>query len=139
LSPTGALIGVFVFTWLLTELITNYTAAAIMFPLPMAIAGQWGNDPMPFVMAVVFGASASFLSPFGYQTNLMVYTIGNYRVSDYIKFGLPILLVYSSIAIACYCNSSSRKVFLSILYITLHISPTAFVLYIKHLKQLITK
>lgn len=99
LSPIAALIGVFVLTWLMTELVTNNAAAAIMFPLAMAISSQWGDDYMPFVMAVAFGASASFLSPYGYQTNLMVYTAGNYRVVDYLKFGLPVLVVYGSIAL----------------------------------------
>lgn len=99
LTPLGALIAVFVLTWLFTELVTNNAAAAIMFPLAMAISSQWGNDHLPFVMAVAFGASASFLSPYGYQTNLMVYTAGNYKVTDYIRFGMPILLAYSSVAI----------------------------------------
>lgn len=99
LTPLGALTGVFLLTWLFTELITNNAAAAIMFPLAMAISSQWGNDHLPFVMAVAFGASASFLSPFGYQTNLMVYTAGNYCVADYLKFGLPVLIGYSITAI----------------------------------------
>ncbi|GAB3108949.1 SLC13 family permease [Aestuariicella hydrocarbonica] len=99
LSPLGALIGVFIMTWLLTELITNNAAAAIMFPLALAISGQWGDNYMPFVMAVAFGASASFISPYGYQTNLMVYTAGNYRMADYFKLGLPILLAYSAISL----------------------------------------
>ncbi|WP_439135125.1 SLC13 family permease [Pseudomaricurvus sp.] len=99
LSPLGALIGVFLMTWLFTELVTNNAAAAIMFPLAMAISGQWGDDYMPFVMAVAFGASASFVSPYGYQTNLMVYTAGNYRMTDYFKLGLPMLVVYSVVSL----------------------------------------
>lgn len=99
LSPLGALIGVYLMTWLFTELVTNNAAAAIMFPLAMAISGQWGDNYMPFVMAVAFGASASFVSPYGYQTNLMVYTAGNYRMSDYFKLGMPIFVVYSVIAV----------------------------------------
>lgn len=99
LSPLGALIGVFFLTWLFTELVTNNAAAAIMFPLAMAVSSQWGDSYMPFVMAVAFGASASFISPYGYQTNLMVYTAGNYRIADYVKLGLPVLLMYSVIAL----------------------------------------
>ncbi len=99
LSPLGALIGIFALTWLLTELVTNNAAAAIMFPLAMALSSQWGHQYLPFVMAVAFGASASFLSPYGYQTNLMVYSAGNYRIVDYLKFGLPVMVVYASIAI----------------------------------------
>ncbi len=99
LTPMMALIGVFVIAWLLTEMITNNAAAAIMFPLAIAVSSQWSSNYMPFVMAVAFGASASFLSPYGYQTNLMVYTAGNYRVSDYIKLGTPLLLVYGAISL----------------------------------------
>jgi di/tricarboxylate transporter len=99
LPPLGALIGVFLLTWLLTELVTNNAAAAIMFPLALAVSSQWGDQYLPFVMAVAFGASASFLSPYGYQTNLMVYSAGNYRIGDYLKFGLPVLLVYAVVAI----------------------------------------
>ena len=52
-------------------------------------------DPRPFIMAVVFGASASFISPYGYQTNLMVYNAGNYKLSDFVRVGLPLSVVYS--------------------------------------------
>jgi len=96
LSPLMALVAVFIISWLLTEMITNNAAAAIMFPLAIAVSSQWSADYMPFVMAVAFGASASFLSPYGYQTNLMVYTAGNYRISDYVKLGAPLLLVYAT-------------------------------------------
>ncbi|MYM65144.1 SLC13 family permease [Pseudomaricurvus sp. HS19] len=99
LSPLGALIGVFILTWLFTELVTNNAAAAIMFPLAMALSSHWGESYMAFVMAVAFGASASFLSPYGYQTNLMVYTAGNYRLLDYLKLGLPLLFTYSVVSV----------------------------------------
>mgnify|MGYP000674913344 CR=1 FL=1 len=95
----GAFVGVFLATLILTELITNNAAAAIIFPIAFGTAQQFGVDAMPFVMAVAFGASASFLSPFGYQTNLMVYSAGNYQVKDYFKFGLPVSMVYSATAI----------------------------------------
>lgn len=95
----GAFVGVFFATLLLTELVTNNAAAAIIFPIALATAQQYGADPMPFVMAVAFGASASFLSPFGYQTNLMVYSAGNYSIKDYVKLGLPVSIVYSITAL----------------------------------------
>lgn len=95
----GAFIGVFVMTWLLTELITNNAAAALVFPIALAVAQQWGVSPYPFFMAVAFGASASFLSPYGYQTNLMVFSVGRYRLSDYLRAGLPVLVVYSITAL----------------------------------------
>lgn len=94
LSPLMALVVVFLISWLLTEMVTNNAAAAIMFPLAISVSSQWSANYMPFVMAVAFGASASFISPYGYQTNLMVYTAGNYRISDYVKLGAPLLLVY---------------------------------------------
>ncbi|MBL4830573.1 MAG: anion permease, partial [Aliivibrio sp.] len=60
-----------------------------------SISLGYGVDPMPFIMAVLFGASASFISPYGYQTNLLVYSVGNYKLKDYLCIGLPMSLVYS--------------------------------------------
>lgn len=91
----GALVATYFVTLILTELITNNAAAALSFPLGYSIALGYGVDPMPFIMAVLFGASASFVSPYGYQTNLLVYSVGNYRISDYIRVGIPISVVYS--------------------------------------------
>ncbi|QYJ79552.1 SLC13 family permease [Shewanella acanthi] len=95
----GAFIGVYLLTLLLTELVTNNAAAALAFPIAYAIALNYGVDPRPFIMAVVFGASASFISPYGYQTNLMVYNAGNYRFSDFVRLGLPLSVLYSLIVI----------------------------------------
>lgn len=90
----GALVGVYVTTWVLTELITNNAAAALAFPIALAIAQQFGVDAKPLLMTIAFAASASFLSPYGYQTNLMVYTAGNYRYMDYVRTGLPLAILY---------------------------------------------
>ncbi|WP_185745561.1 SLC13 family permease [Pseudoalteromonas sp. J010] len=95
-GPYGAFIAIFVMTVVFTELITNNAAAALSFPVAYALASGFGVNPLPFVMAVAFGASASFISPFGYQTNLMVYSAGNYRIRDYITIGLPLSLIYSA-------------------------------------------
>ena len=95
----GAFIAVYLFTLLLTELITNNAAAALAFPIAYSIAIGYGIDPRPFVMAVVFGASASFISPYGYQTNLMVYSAGNYQFSDYLRIGIPLSIIYSVIVL----------------------------------------
>lgn len=95
----GAYVGVFLVTWLLTELVTNNAAAALVFPIALSVAEQWGVSPYPFFMAVAFGASASFLSPYGYQTNLMVFSVGRYSIRDYFRAGAPILLAYSITAI----------------------------------------
>ena len=90
-----AFISIFIVTLLMTELITNSAAAALTFPIAYNIALGLGVDPIPFVMAVVFAASGSFISPYGYQTNVMVYNAGNYQLTDFIKFGLPVSIVYS--------------------------------------------
>lgn len=91
----SAFIGVFLLTLLLTETVTNNAAAALAFPIALSTATAFDANAMPFIMAVAFGASACFLMPFGYQTHLMVYSLGRYRVQDYIKVGFPISLVYT--------------------------------------------
>jgi di/tricarboxylate transporter len=90
-----AFIIIFVLTLVMTELITNSAAAALAFPIAYNIAIGLGVDPTPFVMAVAFAASGSFISPYGYQTNVMVYNAGNYKLKDFVAFGVPISLVYS--------------------------------------------
>nr|WP_158118825.1 SLC13 family permease [Vibrio cidicii] len=95
----GALVATYMMTLILTELVTNNAAAALAFPIGYSMAIGYGVDPMPFIMAVLFGASASFISPYGYQTNLLVYSVGNYRLSDYLKIGVPVSLVYSTLAL----------------------------------------
>jgi len=94
-----ALILVYLMTWLLTELVTNNAAAALMFPIAYSIALGFGVDILPFVMTVAFAASGSFISPYGYQTNLMVYNAGQYRLIDFIKVGLPVSIVYAVIVL----------------------------------------
>jgi di/tricarboxylate transporter len=90
-----AFIVIFILTLIMTELITNSAAAALAFPIAYNIAIGLGVDPIPFVMAVAFAASGSFISPYGYQTNVMVYNAGNYQLSDFVKFGLPISIIYT--------------------------------------------
>jgi di/tricarboxylate transporter len=87
------LAGIAVLTMLFTEIVTNTAAAALMFPLALAIAADSGVDPRPFVMVVALIASASFLTPIGYQTNLMVYGPGGYRFSDFPRVGVPLSLL----------------------------------------------
>jgi di/tricarboxylate transporter len=90
-----AFIIIFILTLVMTELVTNSAAAALAFPIAYNIALGLGVDPTPFVMAVAFAASGSFISPYGYQTNVMVYNAGNYKLKDFVAFGVPISLVYS--------------------------------------------
>jgi di/tricarboxylate transporter len=92
----GAFVGVYLLTWVLTELVTNNAAAALVFPISLATARAFGVDPMPFVMVVAYAASACFLLPFGYQTHLMVYSAGRYRMRDYLKSGWPVSLAYAA-------------------------------------------
>ena len=96
----GALVAIYLLTLILTELVTNNAAAALAFPLGYSMALGYGVDPMPFIMAILFGASASFISPYGYQTNLLVYSVGNYKITDYIRIGLPLSIVYSVLVLA---------------------------------------
>lgn len=100
MGPIPAMVGLYITAWLVTELVTNNAAAALMFPIAYAMAEALGCSPYPFFMALAFASSASFLSPYGYQTNLMVFSAGNYNVQDYIKAGLPVLIGYSIVALA---------------------------------------
>lgn len=89
-SPLIALVCVYLLTGIFTELITNNAAAVLMFPIALAAAADVGADPQPFVIAIMVAASASFATPLGYQTNLMVYGPGGYRYTDYLRVGLPL-------------------------------------------------
>ncbi|MEZ4416608.1 MAG: SLC13 family permease [Gemmatimonadota bacterium] len=92
LGPRGVLLGVVVATVVLTELVTNNAAAALMFPVGLAAAHEFGLDPRAFAVAVAVAASCSFLTPIGYQTNTMVYGPGGYRFGDYFRLGFPLTL-----------------------------------------------
>ncbi|MCK2184267.1 SLC13 family permease [Halomonas getboli] len=98
-NPWWLLIGTYLVVALLTELVTNNAAAVISFPVVVAAAEHLGVNPMPFVVAVMFAASASFLTPIGYQTNLMVYGPGGYRVGDYLRVGAPLNLLTAAVAL----------------------------------------
>jgi di/tricarboxylate transporter len=96
-GPIGVLACVYIITNIFTEVITNNAAAAISFPIAMAAANQMGVDPKPFFVAICIAASASFSTPIGYQTNLIVQGIGNYRFIDFVKVGVPLnLLIFIS-------------------------------------------
>lgn len=95
----GLLTGIFLFTVLLTSFITNPAAVALMFPITYTLAHDLGMDGTPFYLAVTYAASAAFMTPFGYQTNLMVYGPGGYSFADYLRIGTPLTLLYSFICI----------------------------------------
>lgn len=98
-SPFIALVVVYLATLVLTELVTNNAAAALMFPFAYGLVQILGVPIMPFALAVAFAASASFISPYGYQTNLLVFSATNYRYMHFVKIGLPVSILYSSIVL----------------------------------------
>lgn len=90
LGPTAVLAIIYLLTMVFTEIITNNAAAAIAFPIAMSAAIQLGVDPKPFFIAICIAASASFSTPIGYQTNMIVQSIGNYKFTDFLRVGLPL-------------------------------------------------
>ena len=92
-GPLMTLGVVYLFTMILTELVTNNAVAILMSPIAVGIATQMGLEPRPFLIAVMFAASASFATPIGYQTNTLVYTAGGYRFVDFLRVGLPLNLI----------------------------------------------
>ncbi|MGI9603071.1 MAG: SLC13 family permease [Acidimicrobiales bacterium] len=92
-GDVGVIVGLLLTTMLLTELITNTAAAALVFPTAVTVAADTGLDVRVTLIGVAVAASASFLTPIGYQTNTMVYGPGGYRFSDYLRLGLPLSAV----------------------------------------------
>ena len=93
-GPLGVLALIYLSTALLSEIVSNNSTAVLMVPIAITTAASLGLDARPFVMAVAFGASASFLTPMGYQTNAMVYGPGSYKFSDYLIFGAPLKITF---------------------------------------------
>lgn len=89
-GPIGVMAALYIITAVFTEIITNNAAAALVFPIALAAAQQLNLDPKPFFVTIAIAASASFSTPIGYQTNLIVQAIGNYKFTDYLKIGLPL-------------------------------------------------
>jgi di/tricarboxylate transporter len=77
----------------LTNIVSNNAAAVIGTPIAIAAAQQLGVDPLPFILAVLFGANMSFATPFGYQTNLLILSTGGYRFRDFLKAGVPLIVI----------------------------------------------
>ena len=90
---------IYLITMILTEVSSNTATAIIMAPIVMAVTNHMGIDARPFIFAVCFAASASFITPVGYQTNLMVYGPGGYKFSDFIKVGMPLSIIFWLLAI----------------------------------------
>lgn len=98
-SPRLTLAAVYVLTSLMTEVVTNNAAAALVFPFAVASAEALQVSPTPLVVAIMMAASASFATPVGYQTNLMVYGPGGYRFTDFLRIGVPMNLLMGVVAI----------------------------------------
>jgi di/tricarboxylate transporter len=93
LGPTFALVLLYGLTLFLTEILSNATVAVLLTPLAVALGENMGVDPRPFVVAVMIAGSAAFATPFGYQTNVIVYRIGRYNYMDFVRVGLPLNIV----------------------------------------------
>ncbi len=98
-NPHWALAMVYLVTTFFTEIITNNAAAALVFPIAMSTAEGLGVSCMPFVTCIMVAASASFATPIGYQTNLMVYGPGGYRFGDYLRIGVPLNLLFGCMTV----------------------------------------
>lgn len=98
LGPIAMLAAIYLLASILTELVTNNAVAILLTPIVISIAGTMDVDPRAFIVATMFGASASFMSPIGYQTNTYVYGAGGYKFSDFVKIGVPLNLLLWIIA-----------------------------------------
>ena len=94
LGPRGVLFGYFLLTTLLTAMISNQATAAILASLAIETAGSLGVEARPFLMAITFAASLSLVTPWGYQTNTLIYGPGHYRFTDFTRVGAPLNLVF---------------------------------------------
>ncbi|MGH2786380.1 MAG: SLC13 family permease [Actinomycetota bacterium] len=93
LGDLGVLAGILIATMLMTELLSNNAAAVLMFPIALAAAEQASLNPRPFAIVILFGATLSFLTPIGYQTNTLVWSMGGYKYGDFARLGAPLTLL----------------------------------------------
>jgi len=93
-KPLALLSLIYMITMILTEVSSNAATAILMTPIAFVVSAKIGLDPRPFIFAICFAASASFITPIGYQTNLMVYGPGGYKFTDYMKVGFPLAIIF---------------------------------------------
>jgi di/tricarboxylate transporter len=98
-GPYAALIAFFIIAAVMSEFMSNSGTAALLAPLAVSGASAMGVNPMPLLVAVTLGCSAAFAMPIGYQTNLMIYGPGGYRVKDFLRMGIPLDLILAAVAI----------------------------------------
>ena len=102
IAPFGRialLIGIMLITAILTSFIVNVGAISITFPISLSLCQILGMDPMPFFLGIAYAASGAFLTPIGYQTNMIIYGPGGYRFADFLKIGLPVTIIYLSVTV----------------------------------------
>ena len=98
-GDVGLLAGIYIITAILGAYITNKASVALIFPISLTMAMDLGYDPIPFVLVVAFASAANFITPIGYQTNLMVYGPGGYSFKDFARIGAPLTLIYMVVTI----------------------------------------